>query len=265
MKTLAINNNLNILKSSPNGINSLEYEKRRNFAGCSQAMFKERDYKNDLITHKSDYTSLECVKKLNSSATKSTNISFGGFFNSRFFLKGLEFAADNGALFGAGAALVATCAFRPAAIMATPGIEKENKQYASAESVASGIIGFLIMAVLSIPLATAIKKVNKNPAKYLKPETIKALSEKGDLIKSSKYKFSTQLFKLGADFVSAIPKAMLTIALLPAIMVSIFGEHTVNRIKNKKNNVFKDQNVYLKSAVSMSGSHIFKNFQKEAK
>ena len=175
-------------------------------------------------------------EKQNKSVHKSAKVCFGGFFNtqnlykSNLLKKGLEFASDNGALFAAGIALFTTTILRPITIFATPGVKKENKEYASAKSISSGVIGFGIMAALSTPIAAAIKKINNNPAKYLKEATMKNLSEGTELLKSKKYKFATQLFKLGTDFVTAIPKALLTCALIPPIMMflfpqSILGEH----------------------------------------
>ena len=192
-----------------------------------------------------------CAANQNKSVNKSANITFGGFFNSNTFKKGLEFASDNGALFAAGIALATTTLLRPVAIFATPGVKKENKEYACAKSISSGAIGFGILAILSTPIAQAIKKINNNPAKYLKEATIKNLSDGADLIKSSKYRFSTHMFKLGADFISAIPKALLTCALIPPIMSVLFPKR-----KEQNNGI-----LYFKSgALDNRSSQIFKGF-----
>ena len=112
--------------------------------------------------------------KLNKSVNKSAQVCFGGFFNansiykSNAFKKSLEFAADNGALFAASVAFVTGAILRPFAIFATPGIKKENKECASAQSISSSLIGLGLMALVSTPIAQAIKKINANPEKYLK-------------------------------------------------------------------------------------------------
>jgi len=195
--------------------------------------------------------------KTNKSVNKSANLCFGGFFNaqkiykSNLLKKGLEFASDNGALFAAGVALGTTVLLRPFAIFATPGVKKENKEYACAKSIASGVIGFGVMALLSTPIAQAIKKINNNPAKFLKKETIKALSSGKELTKSAKYKLSTQLFKIGADFISAIPKALLTCALIPPIMLLLFPK------RDKQSSDI----VYFKSgSIDNLSKQIFKGF-----
>ncbi|MCR4881910.1 MAG: hypothetical protein K6A44_08180 [bacterium] len=195
------------------------------------------------------------------SVNKSANVTFGGFFNanrlanSNIFKRGLEFAADNGALFAAGIALATTTLLRPWAIFATPGVKKENKEYACAKSIASGAIGFGVMAAISTPIAQAIKKIDANPEKYLNAETIKNLSSGTNLVKSKKYGLATQLFKLGADFISAIPKALLTCALIPPIMMALFPKRKPS-----------DNIVYFKAGnIDKRSSQIFKGFIKKEK
>ena len=210
-------------------------------------------------TKSEDWTA--CANQ-NKSVNKSANVTFGGFFNankvmqSNIFKKGLEFAADNGALFAAGIALATTVLLRPMAIFATPGVKKENKEYACAKSIASGAIGFGVMALVSTPIAQAVKKINKNPEKYLKTETIKNLSEQGkDFVASKKYKLATNVFKLGADFVSAIPKALLTCALIPPIMLWLFP---------KKQNIKQPCTPYFRAGnIDQRSNQIFKGFIKK--
>ena len=203
-------------------------------------------------------TTTACAANQKKSVNKSANIAFGGFFNvnkiynSNIFKKGLEFAADNGALFAAGIALATTVLLRPLAIFATPGVKQENKEYACAKSISSGAIGFGVMAAISTPIAQAIKKINKNPEKYLKAETIKNLSGGANLLCAKKYRLATQLFKLGADFICAVPKALLTCALIPPIMTFLFPKRKYD------NNI-----VYFKSgALDARSSQIFKGFIK---
>ena len=157
-------------------------------------------------------------------------------YNSKLLKKGLEFAADNGALFVATTSLALSTVARPVAIMATPKADKENKKYAAAKSLASSAVGYIMMLCASLPLANSIKKINENPQKYLKAETINSLkgSEKV-LSKSKKYKFATQLFKLGLGFVIAVPKSIMTCALIPPFMSNVFG-------KNKSNNKSQTNN-----------------------
>ena len=145
-------------------------------------------------------------------------------YNNSYFKKGLEFAADNGSLFVASTALALSTVARPIAIMLTPNTDKKNKEYAASKSIASSAIGYSMMLIASLPLAKAIKKIDKHPENYLTKETLKSLNTGTESItKSSKYKFATQLLKLGLGFIIAVPKSLLTCALLPSVMQNIFG------------------------------------------
>lgn len=233
---------------------------------------QQMNYDGEKRKKKSEYALLKkenervCASNQNKNVNKSANVSFGGFFNTqklctnKIFKKSLEFASDNGALFSAGFALFTATLLRPAAIFATPGVKKENKEYACAKSISSGIIGFLVMAAVSSPIASAVKKINQNPSKYLKEKTIKALDDGKDLIKSAKYDKATQIFKLGSDFVCAIPKAMLTCALIPPLMSWLFPKRS-----EKRHQDYQAQVVCFKSATNNKNKNIFQDFIKAGK
>ena len=150
---------------------------------------------------------------------------FGNIYKNKFLKKGLELAADNGALFVAGTSLALSTVARPIAIYSTPKTDKENRKLACAKSIASSSVGFGLMLGVSLPVSDNIKKINDSPQSYLKPETIKNLKDAGKaLVQSSAYKFSTQLIKLGLGAVMAIPKAVVTCALIPPVMSFFFKD-----------------------------------------
>ncbi len=134
---------------------------------------------------------------------------------NKIFLKGLEKISDHGTSFFAATSLIMSSSVRPLAITLTPDTEKENKQYAIANSISSGIIKFGIVESIALPLELIIKKINKNPEEYLKPKTLERLSPRA-------YELITQTLKLGVGFITAIPKSILTVALIPIIMDSLF-------------------------------------------
>lgn len=137
-------------------------------------------------------------------------------YNSKVLKKGLEFAADNGALFAAGTTLALSLAVRPLSILATPNTDKENKKIACAKSIASSLTGYLIMLGFSKPVSGAIKNINKAPEVFLKQNTINTLKDGAEsLSKSKAYSLATQLFKLGLGMIVAAPKAILTSLALP--------------------------------------------------
>lgn len=149
--------------------------------------------------------------------------SFKGIYDSKLLKKGLLFASNNGALFAAGATLALSTIARPIAILATPNTDKDNKKYACAKSFASSIVGYFMMLGASLPIAHAVKSIDKSPEKYLKPNTISSLKGSAKTLSSSgKYTFVTQLFKLGLAFVLAAPKSFLTCSLIPPIMKKMF-------------------------------------------
>lgn len=153
-------------------------------------------------------------------------------YNNKLFKKGLEFAADNGTLFVATTSLALSTFARPIAIMATPKTDIENKKYAAAKSIASSAIGYFLMLTASLPLAKAMKEIDKNPKKYLKTEIINTLkSGEKSLTKSRRYNFATQLFKLGLGFIIAVPKSIMTCNFIPLIMKNLFKKDDKNNIE----------------------------------
>lgn len=175
--------------------------------------------------------------------------SFTGALNNKLLLKGLEKVSEHGTTFSAGTSLVMALTLRPLAIHSTPNVEKENKQYASANSIASGLIKFGIVEAIALPIENAVKKIDANPKNYLKKSTMDNLI--GNSIRandSRNYRFATQVVKLGAGFVTAIPKSMLTVALIPVIMDNLFN-HKVNREE------VREQLPPQKTGMSFTGRH----------
>lgn len=138
-------------------------------------------------------------------------------------------------------ALVLAGIMRPATIMAIPGKkDKEDKIYASGHAMASGIIGFLVSTAVTSPFDESIKKVFdekkftrgkfkemdqriaelnlQKEAKTLTEEAkkeLKALTKKRDAL--------NVLVKNIPDWVIGVPRAVLTIALIPPILKYVFG------------------------------------------
>ena len=168
----------------------------------------------------------------------------------KFFLKGLEKISDHGASFAAGVSFISAVMLRPCAISLTPKADKENKKYASANSIASGLMKLAIVEAVALPVEAAIKNIDKNPSKFLKKETIENLQNGAEtLLKSRDYKFATQSIKMGSSLLSAIPKSILTVALIPLIMDKILNnkkEEKTRKEENKYDDIFSP--VYNKLA-----------------
>ncbi len=167
----------------------------------------------------------------------NSNITFQGLYTNKTFKKGLEFAAENGALFSAATIFGCSVGVRPLSIWMTPQVDKENKKVLCAKSIASSFAGYLMMFGISKPVANSIKKIDKNPEKYLSSKTIQNLKEESETLQYSKaYTFATQMFKLGLGVVTAVPKALLTVAGLPVVMKKAFPQ---KQETNRQNINFK--------------------------
>ena len=151
------------------------------------------------------------------------NPNFTGMLNNKLLLKSLEKISEHGTSFSAGTSLAMSLTARPLAIWMTPDTEKENKQYAISNSICSGFIKFGMVEAVALPIENAVKMIDKNPQKFMQSQTIKNLQNgSSNLLNAKGYKFATQMLKLGTGFVTAIPKSILTIALIPVIMDKLF-------------------------------------------
>ena len=137
--------------------------------------------------------------------------------------------------------------------------KKENKQYATTNSITSGLIKFGIAEAIAIPVEKAVKQIDKNPEKYLNPKTIKALQGNAKtLLESKNYRFATQLLKLGTGFISAIPKAMLTVAFIPLVKNLLFPKKEIKILNYENNDFYNEYNPVFSPEFGNSKSISFK-------
>lgn len=239
------------------------YTYKQSLYDSSKAVRKKNGFKqtNTPAQNKNNIMfSADAKKNENNFGKSPSNISFGGLSSSKLFKKLLEKSADNGALCSASAMMLACCVLRPATIMASPNVEMENRKIASAKSIASGLIGFALMFLVSKPIEHAVKKINKNPQKYLKPETIKNLIGENiqNIEKAKAYNLATRFFKMSADMIAAAPKGSLTILLIPPILNLIFKKKSQKKqltnqdFSNQKNYVFFKSNQSKKNQAKVS-------------
>ena len=81
------------------------------------------------------------------------------FLTGNFLNKFLKMSSENPGLYEAFIALLVTCTARPLTILATPGAKMEDKQYASAHSIASGVSGLAFAYAAFTPITRAIDKI----------------------------------------------------------------------------------------------------------
>ncbi len=187
--------------------------------------------------------------------------AFKGGLNNKYLLKSLEVAANHPASFIAGTTLIMSSVVRPVSILMTPKTDKENKKIAAVDSFSSGIVKFAITEAIALPVENAIKNIDKNPEKFLNPETIKKMQESGKtLTESQNYKFASQLIKLSTGLLTAIPKSVIAVALIPVIMNLIFPKQK----KKKNEKVIYPENYSPVFKQFYDNSVSFKGFQDTA-
>lgn len=209
---------------------------------------------------------------LNNCIDKPANISFSGFSNvniykSKRFKDFLVFASESQVVFSALFALFLAGILRPATIMALPGKKKnkDDKKYASAHSIASGVIGLAVSTLIGTPISKAIKRIEMNPRKYI-GDNFSYLGElKSDGLVGEGFKKATKCMNMIPEAIKGVPQAILTVALIPPILKHVFG------YERKKAEVKADisplsQNYSLINFSSLdSKKKIFKSFSGETK
>lgn len=230
----------------------------------SEKLLKEENKKDPLTSEemhkaiaKTINTSVEVFPTVENPSRIYTNKTINRF---------LIMANDSQAVFSALFALILTGIFRPAAIMALPGEKKnkDDKKYAAAQSVSSGIIGYAISLLISSPLAKAMKKLEDEPDKYLKGEKAKELEY---LTHTKALEASKKMVNLLHEAILAPPRAIITIALIPPILKYVFGwekkKAATTKIKDKPQT--NEQKNEKSSQVSFTGgtkSNLFKPLSK---
>ncbi len=176
---------------------------------------------------------------------------------NKYLLKTLEKVSEHGTSFSAGASLVMGGIVRPASILATPDTEKENKYYSMAKSFCSSVTKFLLVESIALPIELGIKNIDKNPKKFLDSQTIKKLN----IPDSRAYKLLTQTIKLSTGLLTAIPKSILTMALIPIIMDNLLINKKENENKKTNNHPsFTGNNFISKGLGKLINNEKFQNW-----
>ena len=172
---------------------------------------------------------------------------------SEKFKKLLEVFEEKTVVAQALVALVVAGVLRPATNMAMAGKnDREDSMYAAAHAISSAVIGFVVSSIVMAPFDKAFKKIKNDPKKYLSGlEDLLGVKEIGKrkLEKSKPYKNISKVAQMIPDsIILGVPKAMMTIALIPPVLKYVFGWE-----KKPKNQVKPQQEVvddYSKNLVS---------------
>ena len=148
-------------------------------------------------------------------------------FRSKSFKWANSMFEENSVIGQALVALVVAGGLRPATNLAMAGDkDREDSIYAASHAISSAVIGFIVSSVVMAPFGAAFRKIKDNPEKYLTGlEEVLNVEKIGPrkLEKSMPYKKLSKIAQFIPDtLVLGIPKAMLTIALIPPILKYVF-------------------------------------------
>ena len=164
---------------------------------------------------------------VNSSYKNLGNTISDKIFRSKYFQWVDTMFEEQSVIGQALVALVVAGGLRPATNLAMAGKkDKEDSIYAASHAISSAIIGFVVSSIVMAPFGAAFRKIKENPKKYLTGLEKVLGTEIGarKLEKSKAYKKISKIAQFIPDtLVLGIPKAMLTIALIPPILKYVFG------------------------------------------
>ena len=184
--------------------------------------------------------------------------NFQGALNSKHVLKALETISNHSATFSAAVAVGSSIFLRPLAINLTPNVKKENKEHSISHSIASGLVKLLAACAISIPIENAVKNIEKNPKNFLKPNAVEFLKDK------KSFDFASQTLKLSSSLVSAIPKTILTVSLIPFILKNLYKpKQNKEPIKDKTSFKGKLQDDFTKLISKYFNNDFVQNFARK--
>lgn len=175
------------------------------------------------------------------------------------------------------AGLVMAGVMRPATIMSLPGKkDKEDKIYASGHAMASGIMGFLVSTAVTSPFDESIRKVfdekkfGRGKFKEIdeKIAKLQAEEEANTITEVARKELKTLTHRRSAlntfvknipDWVIGVPRAMLTIALIPPILKYVFG------LEKKKKSAPQQEQVAQAPKLDFIEKDVFKTVKGGAK
>lgn len=180
---------------------------------------------------------------------------------SKKFQKLAEIFEEQGPIGAALVSLVVAGGLRPATNIAMTGKkDREDGIYAASHAISSAVIGFVVSSIVMAPFGSAFKKIKANPEKYLKGlEKLLDVESIGArrLEKSKPYKKLSKIAQFAMDsIVLGIPKAMLTIALIPPILKYVFHME-----KGKKKDAAPVQQPTQDYSKNLVNSPVFKEVQ----
>ncbi len=219
-------------------IDFLQSENRLKSKLPVQSMYDERNIHRKSTALCDERNSIN--NNINSSDMRNNNVAAINFmgkgpgkvskymYNSGLFNKMLLFFENKTALAQNGVALVVAGGFRPITNILMAGKnDREDAYHAATHAISSAFVGFGVTCLVMKPFTDAVKKFKGNPAKYMnaKMADFYGLDSLGARkVQSSKiFKNTCKFIEMIPEISIGIPKAMLTIALIPPILKYAFG------------------------------------------
>lgn len=171
--------------------------------------------------------------------------------NSQILQTFLKTAEKNASYFDALVSLGIVATLRPFAIMAVPGAKKEDKQVASAKSVASGIVGLIFAAMVYLPLARSMEK--------LATVALRTAAKSGTFpykLGTREYDAFNYLINFGSGFILAPLEAFILFKSIPPIINRIFPnkDKHINPLPTPAAKLSADQQQLIDEFVKKSGA-----------
>ena len=223
-------------------VNYLNYSDRLRQKSLTQCPEPENVCrKNSIVSSESSIVN----KDYNGSNMRNDNvaaINFSGIperiFNSKAFNSILRFFEDQTALAQNGVALIVAGVLRPATnIGMASKDDREDCIHAATHSISSAGVGFGTTCLVMKPFTDALKEFKNNPAKYLdaKMASVYGIEELGARkVQTSKFfKNTCKIVEMAPEIAIGIPKAILTIALIPPILKYCFGIEKKSKNEHK--------------------------------
>ena len=149
----------------------------------------------------------------------------GNFANkiatSKKFNSAAAYVLNNEAMFQAITVLGLGMTVKPALTMIMPGAGKKDKTAIAAKNIVSAVISYALAALIMKPINTAVIKLTKNPAKYIKNDMdlINRLDPKTTVLKDKKFQDAfTAFWKNIPDCAISPIKATLCVLFTPVVI-----------------------------------------------
>jgi len=247
-------------------------------------LIKHKDADGVIDHESSEYK--DAVKKAVGESVEILNSTDnpGKLFTNKTVKKLLEKAEKNQLIFSAMYSLLLAGFLRPATIVSLPGKKnKEDKKYAAAHSISSGVMGYLEALVVATPIALAIKKIAKDPKKYLNKDTIDFIENKKpstesvgkvgrriakeavEMGETKRFGIARKYLNMGPGTLTSIPQAIITIALIPFVLKYVFGLDKKSHAVSKTVPVLENHALMGFKGSKAPTRKVFQNFMGDSK